>query len=323
MGLDYAMRSYVPEANVGKAFNWLEKSTHGASRKIKIEGSDFEIKTYFLYINKERIEDVEIPNAKMPFESMDLSLSLKFDLDSSIVKFWEGGYGWVRIPEKIDDYLLPNNQIWVGAFDVNISRVDKYKLYRFDFQAVTSDMSLMLKDSHSAKNWLLSFSKECSSKVSLFDFKGEERFIFHEDKEIKFDVRSLLEQPDKNLPQKVVNDFYKYETELYSDYNFSPTKNDQTHERINIIEGDYYNIYLLGNKWYVEILSQHFKNTINFRELDAKEISHLRKEGKIYSDSLCENYYRLLQNYWRENLHEKKELIDLGGKEMWYTKVRQ
>jgi hypothetical protein len=259
----------------------------------------------------------------MPFESMKLSLSLKFDLDSSIVKFWEGRYGWVRNPEKIDDYLLPNNQIWVGAFDVNINRVDKYKLYRFDFQTVTSDMSLMLKDSHSVKNWLLNFSRECSSKVSLFDFEGEERFVFYENKEIQFETKSLLEQPDKNLPQKVVNDFYLYETELYSDYNFSPAVNELTHERINIIEGDYYNIYLLGNKWYVEILSQHFEPSINYRELNADEIIHLKKEGKVYSDSICENFYRFLQNYWRENSHKKKELIDLGSKEIWHTKIRQ
>ncbi len=317
------MRSYVPESKVGIALNWLEKNTHGKARKIKIENSELEIKTDFLYINEKSVREDEIPDIKMPFDSIGISLCIKFELDSSIVKFWEGGYGWVRVPEKIDDYLLPNNQIWVGAFDTSIKRIEKYNLYRFKFQSVTSDMSLMLKESHSVKNWFQSFSKECSSKVSLFDFEGEERFIFYEGKELKFETKSLLEQPDKNLPQKMVNDFYKYETELYADYNFIPAKNEPTHERINIIEGDYYNIYLLGSKWYVEILSQHFENTINFRELDAYEISHIRKEGKIYSDSLCENYYRLLQNYWRENLHKKKELIDLGGKEMWYTKIRQ
>jgi hypothetical protein len=184
-------------------------------------------------------------------------------------------------------------------------------------------MSSMLRDSHSARTWLLNFSRECSSKVSLFDFEGEERFIYYEGKELKFETKSLLEESDKNLPQNLINDFYKYETELYPYYNFSPEEITAVHDRINIIEGDYYNIYLLGNKWYVEILSQHFESNINFRELSIEEIYQLRKEGKGYSDILCNNYYRLLQDYWRKNLLKKKELIDLGGDKMWYTKTRK
>jgi hypothetical protein len=313
----------VPETKVRKALTWLENNTHGASKKIKIDDSEFEIKTDFLYINETSVADAEIPDVKMPFESIRISLCIKFDLDSSIIKFWEGGYGWRRVPEKVDGYLLPHNQIWVGSFDTSINRIDKHKLYRFEFQAVTSDMSSMLRDSHSARTWLLNFSRECSSKVSLFDFEGEERFIYYEGKELKFETKSLLEESDKNLPQNLINDFYKYETELYPYYNFSPEEITAVHDRINIIEGDYYNIYLLGNKWYVEILSQHFESNINFRELSIEEIYQLRKEGKGYSDILCNNYYRLLQDYWRKNLLKKKELIDLGGDKMWYTKTRK
>lgn len=321
MGLDYSMISYVPEENFEMAFKWLAQNSYGhnkLSRKIQIGETTIEVKTDYLYINKDYKKQNDDLKYNSPIDTIGMSLSLILDIDSSLVKLWEGGYSYGQTPEKIDDYLLPNNQIWVGAFESGVKRISKYKLLRFEFQAVTSDMSLMLKESYSTKNWFLRFSKECSAQISLFDFEGEERFVFYKGQEVRFVTKSLYEQNDKNIPQNIVNEFYRYETELHPDYNFCSEELDPIHDRINIIEGEYYNFYILGKKWFVEIISNHFGNAINFRELDNTEINGFRKAGKIYSDGLAEKYYRLLEDYWRKNLHMKKELIDLGDGKMWY-----
>lgn len=326
MGLDYSMISYVPEKNFGKALKWLEKNSYGHNkppRQISIGEDILSIKTDFLYINGNHISEEEELKYETQLESIGMSLSLVFEVDSAIIKMWEGGYSYGQTPNKFDEYLLPNNQIWVGAFDSGAKKIEKYQLYRFEFQAVTSDMSLMLKDSYSIKNWFLEFSKECSSLISLFDFEGEERFLYFNGRNIKFETKSLLNQNDKNIPQNMINEFYKYESELYPDYSFCSERLDPIHGRINIIEGEYYNFYVLGRKWFIEIISQGFDNAINFRELNNIEINRFRKEGKIYSDYLANKYYQLLNEYWRNNLHEKKGLIDLDGDKMWYTKIRE
>lgn len=234
--------SYVPESNFEIAFRWLAQNSYGhnkSPRKIKIGETTIELKTDYLYINENFIkQDVELKHNN-PIDTIDMSLSLIFDLDSSIIKLLDGGYSYGQTPEKLDGFILPNNQIWVGALESEVRRISKYKIYRFEFKAVTSDMSLMLKDSYSSKNWFLEFSKESSSLISFFDFEGEEKFVFYKGREIRFNTKSLPEQNDKNIPQNIVNEFYRFETELHPNYNFCLEKFDPIHERINIIEGDY------------------------------------------------------------------------------------
>lgn len=308
MGLDYSMVSYIPKENFFNAMNWLHDHTYDYKKPatiIKIQNQVFSTNAYDLYINGSKISaDVELPEETV-LKNLKFDLGLKLKLDSAILKFLEGGYGYTRVPENSDPYLLPNHEVWIGLFDSRVDLLEEDDLFRFEFAAVNSDMSLMLKDSFSMADWLLDFSKTSHAKLSFFNFEGEEKFIYHQGREEKISFKSLHEHNDKNIPTKLVSDFYRFESALYPDYNFNAEPIDDLHARINVIEEDFYNIYLLGKKWYLEIIGMPNAQAINFRELSVEEIHQAKRKGRDYTHPLANQYYSLLAEQHREELRNK------------------
>ncbi|WP_019911905.1 hypothetical protein [Paenibacillus sp. HW567] len=135
------------------------------------------------------------------------SFCLHFGVDSAVLKYLEGGYepgphyDWAEIQRS----LLPGNKARIGTIDYSEEALDNHaELLRVRFMAVTSDMSRLLRDSKSVREWFVTLSKHVDAIITYMDMEAEgQRIIYGNDTE------TFLEFKEEGFSQGTKREFIR------------------------------------------------------------------------------------------------------------------
>lgn len=181
MGLDYRMVFFVTEDNRKKVYDYIK--LHGELNRsycslsfnmdyslIKyLQGwSEYEMQHNFECVNNGRV-DLEYSDSK-------------YMIDFNKGQKMNGGE------------ILPDGKIKIGAFDIYERNIEKD--YIISLVAVTTDMSLLLKESYSMHQWLIDCSKYANAKIAYLDYESDGlRILWHNDKFIDISIgENMLEE---------------------------------------------------------------------------------------------------------------------------------
>lgn len=221
MGLDYSIITFVRKEKIEDSLNWLNQNSVGDDRvTLKLDNGDYVdiLGEYFKKVSQKINEKKIIYD----IDNLDFSTSLIFDIDPEIFLSFYNPYSQNPIEdfkEHFEDWYLGNGKIRIGSFDSSIIKHTDFDVYVFSFTAVTTNMSVMLHESLSVRNWMHEFSKVSDSIVTFIDlesagdkivyYKGEKVEILIEDEKCNIKPENL-----ESLEEHYLYEYYKL-TEFY------------------------------------------------------------------------------------------------------------
>lgn len=200
MGLDYSMTTYVAPEQLPTCLKWLYHNSYNHQNEtlgITYRGENLLLKG--TPNRRETQTDVE--------QGISFSTSLVFDIDPHIIGSL-AHWNLADNPALLDDFresfqqaYLGEGKIRIGGFDASIQLLQPENIFCVDFTAVTTEMSQMLRDSPSVKQWLLALSRHCNTLLTCIDMESEgSRILFSRGQEVDITVKEPFDaesSPDK------------------------------------------------------------------------------------------------------------------------------
>lgn len=119
---------------------------------------------------------------------------IHFEMDSFILKYLEGGYSWAPHYDKseVDFFIEPNGKARIGGIDISTRELEgNPDEIEVSLTAVTSDMSLLFRDSVSITRWFVEMSREINSIITYIDLEDDGvRIIYFNDSEVNLELKS-------------------------------------------------------------------------------------------------------------------------------------
>ncbi|MCP1307321.1 hypothetical protein [Paenibacillus tyrfis] len=118
---------------------------------------------------------------------------IRFEIDSFIMKYLEGGYDGTPHHDRseIEQYIGNDGKAKIGCIYIKESKLPNASgELSVSFTAATSSMSLLLRDSYSIHRWFIGLSKEFHSILTYLDLEHEgHRLIYYRGKEINIELK--------------------------------------------------------------------------------------------------------------------------------------
>ncbi|MDQ0496068.1 hypothetical protein [Paenibacillus brasilensis] len=135
---------------------------------------------------------------------------IHFDMDSFILKYLEGGYGWNPHYNKLEisTHIKPDGKARIGCIYISITEIegqnDEVEVF---LTAATSDMSLLFRDSVSINRWFIELSKEMNSIITYIDMEDEGvKIIYFKGSQIDLEIKGKQHLGDL---RKIFFDIFK------------------------------------------------------------------------------------------------------------------
>ncbi|MFB0842072.1 hypothetical protein [Paenibacillus oleatilyticus] len=118
---------------------------------------------------------------------------IRFEIDSFIMKYLEGGYDGTPHHDRaeIEQFIGNDGKARIGCIYIKESKLpDVNGELSVSFTAATSSMSLLLRDSYSIHRWFIRLSKEFHSILTYVDLEHEgHRLIYYRGQEINIELK--------------------------------------------------------------------------------------------------------------------------------------
>lgn len=126
-------------------------------------------------------------------EHLDTYIIAHFAMDSFILKYLEGGYSYSPHydVEEIQQHILADGKAGIGCIDIGERKLEHTENeVAVSFTAVTSDMSLLFRDSVSIHRWFIELSQAADAVMTYLDLEYEgERLIYYRGNEINIGLQ--------------------------------------------------------------------------------------------------------------------------------------
>ncbi|WP_128101555.1 hypothetical protein [Paenibacillus sp. DCT19] len=108
--------------------------------------------------------------------------SINFNVDSSVLKYVEGGFSWKPKDDQdeVERYFNADHQAKIGCIYYSAEKMDmNANELIVSFTAATSDMSLLFEDSRVVQKWFIALSHHLDARIAYLDMESEGHRILY------------------------------------------------------------------------------------------------------------------------------------------------
>ncbi|WP_145410645.1 hypothetical protein [Paenibacillus xylanexedens] len=108
--------------------------------------------------------------------------SIYVDVDSSVLKYVEGGFSWKpkEDQDEVKHYFNSDHQATIGCIYYSVEKMDtNCNELIVSFTAATSDMSLLFEDSRVVHKWFIALSHHLDARIAYLDMESEGHRILY------------------------------------------------------------------------------------------------------------------------------------------------
>ncbi|UUC44563.1 hypothetical protein [Flavobacterium cerinum] len=301
MGVDYAIRMYIREENLGNSLRWLFQNTCNDCNPlsvsvddsiIKLNGSGFKLNQSYLTHNAENDQKIVVND---DFRALYYTTNLRFDLEPKLIEYYfDTVYhenGLETFNEQFTSLYDGNGKIVIGNFMASIHKLPDLPVIEFDFLAVTSGISRILEESIAARKWIHEFSEASEAIMSYIDmeYRGS-KIVYYKGNKMEVTLKDCFETNDSMYTiQNLITDYFHLEKRL--DLN-NDKKYSVLPEKMNIIEDAKYTVSIHIDKWYLTI---EYGYNVQM-ELNENQVTRVKREGKKYMDDFVNDWFNNRKN---------------------------